>query len=235
MLEVRKSSERGYADHGWLQTYHSFSFADYYDPQHMGVSSLRVINEDLIQPGGGFPLHPHQNMEIITYLIDGEIEHQDTLGNRNRLKAGMVQVMTAGSGILHSEYNPSKNHPLKLLQIWIRPHTQGLKPGYRQRSFDHLDGLNLLVSPDGRQGSLPINQDALLYLLKSDQSQLHWPLSSGRQLYLQVIEGELEVNGTRISNGDGLRIRELRDLVVNNPSGQPVELLLFDLADDNSK
>ncbi|MEH6626534.1 MAG: pirin family protein [Motiliproteus sp.] len=228
MINVRHSQERGGSSMGWLQSQHSFSFADYYDPNFMGFSSLRVINDDWIAPATGFPLHPHRDMEIISYIIAGEIEHQDSMGNSNILRAGMVQTMSAGSGIVHSEMNPSATQPLQLLQIWIQPNQKGLTPSYQQQDFSHTEGLSLLVSPDGHDDSLPIHQDAYLYKLKT-RSEQSYSFKQQRQGYLQLVAGEIMVNGIPLQAGDGAAITDESHIQIEILNDSCVEALLFDL------
>ncbi len=209
MIEIRHSEARGYADHGWLQSRHTFSFADYYDPQHTGVSALRVINDDRVMPGKGFATHSHQNMEIISYVKKGTIEHKDSMGHVKRLAAGTFQLMRAGTGVTHSEYNPSSTETLEFLQIWIQPDEAGLKPAYQQKRFATRKGLQLIVSPDARDGSMLIHQDACLYQLRldTDQSTSFSP-DAGRTLYVHVVTGTLGVNGESLSEGDGATVKE---------------------------
>lgn len=232
MITVRKSAERGHFDHGWLDTYHTFSFADYHDPDHLHFRSLRVINEDRVAPGGGFGTHPHRDMEIITYLLSGALEHRDSMGNGEVLRTGEVQRMTAGTGILHSEFNPSSIEPVHLLQIWIMPDKKRLEPSYEQRAYppETLRGrLRLVASPDGRDESVLIHQDALLYasILESGEKLQH-SLQPGRFGWLQVARGELELNGTALQAGDGAAIGDETSLEI--AASAPAEFLLFDLA-----
>jgi len=228
MIEIRHSDERGQANHGWLQSRHSFSFAAYYDPEHMGVSALRVINDDMVIAGRGFATHSHQDMEIISYVKKGVIEHKDSMGNVERLPAGEFQLMSAGTGVTHSEYNPSTSESLEFLQIWIQPNVHGIEPGYQQKRFDPKKGLQLIASPDARDGSLLIHQDASLYqlLLKGDQSASH-RITSGRTVYVHVVSGTINVNGEKLSEGDGATIKDIdvADFVASEDS----EALVFDL------
>ncbi len=203
MITIRRAHERGHANHGWLDSHHTFSFADYYDPQHMGVSALRVINDDRVLPESGFDTHPHRNMEIISYVLEGAIEHKDTMGFHTQLKAGEVQVMSAGTGIYHSEFNATRDEPLHFLQIWIKPATAGIAPSYDQKDFSGAHGIKLIVSPDGRDGSLKIHQDACLYKVLLKQETSRTPLAAGRTYYLHVACGGLEFNGQRLAAGDG--------------------------------
>jgi len=231
MMQVRKSNERGGADHGWLKAKHSFSFADYYDPQNMGFRDLRVINEDQVAAGAGFPTHGHADMEIITYVVKGKLEHKDSMGNTAAVLPGEVQHMSAGTGVRHSEYNPSATEELKLLQIWIMPAKRGLKPSYGQKSFTkELDSgkLILTVSQDGRDGSIPINQDADLYAARPKKgNDLQFELRDGRYAWIQVVKGSLIVNGQSLSQGDAVAMTE-EPLLKISPQ-EDAEFLLFDL------
>ena len=228
MIEIRPSDARGPADHGWLQSRHSFSFGGYYDPKHMGVSALRVINDDKVAPGAGFAPHSHQDMEIISYVKHGTIEHKDSMGNVERLPAGEFQLMTAGSGVTHSEYNPSSSDRLEFLQIWIQPDVLGIDPGYQQKRFEPRAGLQLIVSPDGRDGSLSVHQDASLYqlLLEAGENATH-ALAPGRTAYLHLVSGNLKVNGENLAEGDGATIREVDTIEFEGLAAS--EALLFDL------
>ena len=228
MIRVRRSNERGFADHGWLKSRHTFSFADYYDPEHMGVSKLRVINDDHVIPGRGFATHSHQDMEIISYVKQGMIEHKDSMGNIEQLPAGEFQLMSAGTGVTHSEYNPSSTELLAFLQIWVEPDTLGIEPGYQQKHFGTKPGMQLIASPDGRDGSLRIQQDTCLYQLRLDkgESAFH-TLEPGRILYLHTVTGSVDVNGTQLNEGDGA---ELTDITAIDFSGRDTsEALVFDL------
>lgn len=231
MLTLRPAKERGHADHGWLDTYHSFSFADYYDPKHMGFSALRVINEDRVAPARGFGTHPHQDMEIVTIVLDGELEHRDSMGNTSRIRPGEVQRMTAGTGVRHSETNPSPDAPVHLLQIWIQPAERGLPPGYEQTAFppETLQGrLRLVASPDGREGSVTIHQDASLYLGRlGSGDRVAFAPRAGRRAYVQVAGGELRLNGQPLAAGDGVRVEDERELVFE--AAGDAQVLLFDL------
>ena len=228
MIEVRRSEERGAADHGWLQSRHTFSFARYYDPRHMGVSALRVINDDRVSAGQGFPAHSHEDMEIISYVKKGVIEHKDSMGNVEQLPAGEFQLMSAGTGVTHSEYNPSATESLEFLQIWIQPNVYGIEPGYQQKRFPARQGLQLVISPDGRDDSLRIHQDAFLYHLRLevDGSASH-ALGSGRTIYVHVVSGALNVNGERLAAGDGARISEADRVAF--VALEDSEALVFDL------
>ncbi len=228
MIKTRLSGDRGTANHGWLQSQHTFSFARYYDAEHMGVSQLRVINDDLVSPGSGFDTHSHQDMEIISYVKKGTIEHQDSMGNIEKLPAGEFQLMSAGTGITHSEYNPSNDEPLEFLQIWIQPNVLGIEPGYQQKHFDTKSGLQLIVSPDGRDGSLKIHQDACLYQLRLDAQQtISVPLETGRTAYVHVVVGDISVSGEKLSAGDGATVTQVDAIEFTANSNS--EVLLFDL------
>jgi redox-sensitive bicupin YhaK (pirin superfamily) len=233
MITIRPAAERGHANHGWLDTYHSFSFADYQDPRHMGFRALRVINDDRIAGGGGFGAHPHRDMEIITYMVEGQLEHQDNMGHGAVLKRGDVQHMTAGRGVIHSEFNHSETEPLRLLQIWIFPERRGLAPDYQDRNFDEqgkLNRLRLVASTDGRENSLIINQDVDLYDAElSRDVEIRHELRPGRHAWIQVIDGEVEVNGNSLSFGDGAAISDETAITLVGKSDK-VEFLLFDLA-----
>jgi len=226
MRNITRSDQRGHADHGWLQSYHSFSFADYYDPHKMGVSVLRVINDDRIMPGSGFGAHPHRDMEIITYMLDGQIEHRDSMGNRSVLKAGEVQVMSAGSGVMHSEYNPSQEQPLHLLQIWILPDRNGYPPRYQQRDFGHRHGLSLIVANDDA-AALPIRQDVRIYKIALEQGSLTLPQRSQRRYYLHLAQGEASIDGEPLQGGDAVEFYSEQALTLQTNAG--VEALLFEL------
>lgn len=228
MIEIRPSDSRGPADHGWLQSRHTFSFAGYYDPRHMGVSALRVINDDRVAPGAGFAPHSHQDMEIISYVKRGTIEHKDSMGNIEQLPAGEFQLMSAGTGVTHSEYNPSNTEPLEFLQIWIQPSELGIEPGYQQKRFPRETGLNLVISPDGRDGSLSIHQDASLYqLLLDDGDTAVLSPAPGRSTYVHVVAGEISVNGEALGEGDGARLADLDKIEFGGRTAG--EALVFDL------
>jgi quercetin 2,3-dioxygenase len=232
MLVLRKSSDRGHFNHGWLDTYHTFSFGDYYDPTHMGFRSLRVINEDRIAPGGGFGMHGHRDMEIVTCVLSGALEHKDSLGNGGVLRPGEFQHMTAGRGIRHSEFNPSPDEPTHLYQIWLLPRDPGLPPSYSQTAFDATGRTNrwqLVASPDGADGSLKIQQDAQIYLstLSEGQEQT-FDLANGRHAWLQILRGSVDTNGTLLSAGDALAASSEAQLLLHAKS--PSEVMLFDLA-----
>ncbi len=211
MIRLRKSAERGHFDHGWLDTRHTFSFSRYYDPRHMGFRALRVVNEDRVQPGQGFGTHGHQDMEIVTYVLSGALAHRDSLGTGSTLRPGELQRMTAGTGITHSEFNPSPTEPVHLYQIWLLPDREGLKPSYEQRAFpeeEQQNRLRLVASPDGSDGSLTIRQDARLFLatLDGDREVAH-EVASGRHGWVQVLRGGVSLNGLTLSAGDGAAVR----------------------------
>jgi hypothetical protein len=231
MIKVRKEAERGKADHGWLKTSHSFSFADYYDPEHMQFRSLRVINDDLIAARTGFPKHPHDNMEIITYVMEGELQHEDSIGNRAVIKPGEIQVMHAGTGIYHSEKNPSSD-TTHLLQIWIVPDKRGHEPGYEQGitlNGAHQNRLTLIVSGDGREESSKIHQDADLNVGRFDAGKtLDFPMRKNRHVWIQMTRGAISLNGNDLIAGDGAAITEETSLEIESTAES--EFLLFDLA-----
>jgi redox-sensitive bicupin YhaK (pirin superfamily) len=232
MLTLRKNTDRGHANHGWLDTWHTFSFAGYHDPQHMGFSDLRVINDDRVQPGQGFGTHGHRDMEIITYVLDGALEHKDSMGNGSVIRPGNVQRMSAGTGVRHSEFNASKTDPVHLLQIWIEPNVTGVAPGYEEKIFTDAEKrghLRLIASPDGRDGSVTIHQDARVYaaLLNGTDSTTH-ALAAGRKAYVHVARGSVTVNGQLLSGGDGARITQESNIVIRDADN--AEVLLFDLA-----
>jgi len=232
MLTLRKSSDRGFADHGWLRSFHSFSFADYHDPRHMGFGNLRVINEDRIAPGGGFGTHGHRDMEIISYVLDGALAHKDNMGNGTAIVPGDVQRMSAGRGVLHSEFNHAPGAATHFLQIWLLPDAQGIEPGYEQRHFDAPDKrgrLRLVASPDGRDGSVRVHADASLYAgLFDGDEQAELALSPSRKGYVHVARGEVEVNGQRLAAGDALLLSD--EPRVRIAQGHAAEVLVFDLA-----
>jgi len=232
MITVRPSSERGHFDHGWLNTYHTFSFASYYDPEHMGFRSLRVINEDWVHAGNGFGTHPHRDMEIITYVLEGALAHQDSMGTSSAIRPGEVQRMSAGSGVTHSEYNHSQSEAVHLLQIWIMPDKKGVKPSYEQTAFpdeEKRGRLRLVASRDGREGSVTINQDAELYatLLEPGETVTH-ALAAGRYGWAQVVRGGITLNGQPLQAGDGAAISDEERLELTGT--ESAEVLLFDLA-----
>lgn len=230
-MKIRKANERGDASFGWLKSKHTFSFGHYFDPAHMGFGPLRVINEDRVKPGAGFDTHGHRDMEIISYVIDGALEHKDSLGTGSVIVPGDVQRMTAGSGIRHSEYNHSREEPVHFLQIWIEPAEQGLTPSYEQKAFaaEELDGrLRLVGSTDGRDGSIVIHQDVNLYAAKLDGSEpLELPIASGRIAWVQVVRGNLKVNGEALETGDGAALKDIDRLHFSD--GEAAEILVFDM------
>jgi redox-sensitive bicupin YhaK (pirin superfamily) len=232
MIQTRRSEERGHANHGWLDSYHTFSFADYQDPKHMGFRSLRVINEDVIAGGGGFGMHPHRDMEIVTFVLSGALRHEDSMGNSAVMKAGDVQRISAGTGILHSEHNASPVDPVHLLQIWILPNRRGVTPRYAElpasgRGSAGMPGL--LVSPDGVAGSLPIHSDTFLHLLAlAAGERRRVSLEPGRHAWIQVASGGIRVNGLDLKSGDGAAVSGEKDLEFESSSDSRV--LVFDLA-----
>ena len=228
MIAIRKSHDRGHFNFGWLDTYHSFSFGDYHDSKHMGFRTLRVINEDVIEPGQGFPLHGHRDMEIITYILKGELEHRDSLGNIGKIQTGEFQTMTAGTGIRHSEYNASQKQSCHLLQIWIQPEKSDLKPGYEQKIFEESEqSLQLLASPD-LKGGLLINQDIKLYLGRMKETEKQsLVFSTNRHAWIQIIRGSLFVNGLQLESGDGAAISSESQLLFESVTS--CEFLVFDL------
>jgi redox-sensitive bicupin YhaK (pirin superfamily) len=230
MMKIRKAGERGHAEHGWLDTYHTFSFADYYDPQWMGFRTLRVINDDRVMPGMGFGTHPHRDMEIITYILSGSLEHKDSMGNGRVIRTGEVQYMAAGSGVQHSEFNPSPDEAVHLLQIWIQPDAKDVKPRYAEKSLkDAVPGtLHLFTSKTGRDGSIAIHQDADLWLAKLDAgNRVTHKLASGRHAWVHVAEGEMSLNGKTLSGGDAAAVNEESKLELS--ATKPAQVLLFDL------
>jgi len=231
MITIRKGVDRGHANHGWLQSHHTFSFADYHHPDHMGYRALRVINEDKIAPSAGFPPHSHRDMEIITYVLEGGVAHQDSTGGGGVIRPGEVQYMGAGTGVTHSEYNASKTEPLHLYQIWLLPNAKNLKPGYAQKAFGaERDGvLRLVASRDGREGSLKINQDVSLYASILDEgAEVEHRFAKGRYGWLQVARGGLEVGGAMMQAGDGAKI-DAESVLHLKALAPRTELLLFDL------
>jgi len=230
MINILKSNERGHASHGWLDSYHSFSFADYYNPEHMGYQSLRVINDDLVMPGMGFGTHPHRDMEIITYILSGQLEHKDSMGNGRVIKTGDVQYMAAGSGVRHSEFNPSNEEAVHLLQIWIQPDAKGVTPRYAEKSLRTVPTgkLNLVTSKTGRDNSIAIHQDADLWIAKLEAGQkVSHTLAQQRHVWLHVAEGEVVVNGKTLAVGDAAAVEKETELQVS--ANKPSQVLLFDL------
>ncbi len=229
MFEIIRSTERGRAHFGWLKSQHTFSFGDYYNPKQMGFSELRVINDDEVSAGAGFPTHSHKNMEIISYVLEGKIAHKDSAGNEEILPAGEFQLMSAGSGISHSEYNASTTERLKFLQIWIQPNQLNGAPGYQQKDFGQVPGLTEVITPDGRNGTLSIRQDASLsqlILLATDQQVM--PVKPGRAYYLHLINGELSIAGQKLNPGDGIKLTQFTELTAK-AGAEPVRALWFDL------
>ncbi|MGY5749341.1 pirin family protein [Vibrio antiquarius] len=230
MITVRHSQDRGRANFGWLDSKHTFSFGNYYDARHMGFSALRVINDDLVKPGAGFDTHGHRDMEIISYVLSGTIEHKDSEGNVQTLPAGEYQLMSAGKGIYHSEYNASQSETLKFLQIWIQPNSFGNKPDYQQKDFGKKVGLTTIVTPDGAEGTLRIKQDAKLHqLILEPNTNLVYPVEQGRNVYVHQIEGALKVDSTTLEAGDGAKVDGQSQVIFNNVSSMPVSALVFDL------
>jgi quercetin 2,3-dioxygenase len=231
MIELRKATDRGHANHGWLDSFHSFSFADYYDPAHMGFGPLRVINEDRVQPGMGFGTHGHRDMEIVSYVLEGQLEHKDSMGTGSIIAPGDVQRMSAGRGVTHSEYNPSRTEGVHFLQIWIQPTVTGIKPSYEQKHIGaeaKRGRLKLIASPDGADGSVTIHQDARVFsaLLNGAEAVTH-VLAAGRRAYVHVARGSVHVNGTALAAGDAAKIAVETSLALDH--GRDAEVLLFDL------
>ena len=232
MLAIRRSQERGHANHGWLDTHYTFSFSDYYDPEHVHFRTLRVINDDRVAGGGGFPMHPHRDMEIVTYVLEGGLEHRDSMGNGSVIRPGDVQRMSAGTGVTHSEFNASKTEPVHLLQIWMFPERKGIKPSYEQKMFSEADKrgrLRLVASPDGRDGSVTIHQDNEMYatVLRKGETVRH-ELKPERHAWVQVARGSVKLNGQELAEGDGAAISE--EKAIELAGVKDAELLLFDLA-----
>jgi quercetin 2,3-dioxygenase len=232
MITIRRAEDRGHADHGWLNTYHTFSFAGYYDRAHMGFRGLRVINEDRVQPGQGFGTHPHRDMEIISYVLEGGLQHRDSMGNGSIIRPGEVQRMSAGTGVTHSEFNASDSQVVHFLQIWLLPAERGIEPGYEQKGFlpAELDGrLRLVASPDGRDGSVVIHADASLYAGRFEAGvRGELPLPAGRSAWVQVARGLARINGHDLTAGDGAALSEVASVEVEGVSG--AEVLVFNLA-----
>jgi quercetin 2,3-dioxygenase len=229
MITIRRAEDRGHADHGWLDTHHTFSFADYYDPNFMGFRALRVINEDRVKPGVGFGTHAHRDMEIISYVLEGTLAHRDSMGTGSQITPGEVQRMSAGSGVTHSELNPSNDEGVHFLQIWIMPAERGIKPSYEQKKFEDDDRrgtLKLVASPDGSEGSVTIHQDVRLYSTLLDGATVTHPFGPDRYGWLQVTRGEVEVNGQQLKAGDGASISGESSVTI---AGRGAEVLLFDL------
>lgn len=237
MIELRHANDRGRADFGWLKSAHTFSFGSYYDPKHMGFSALRVINDDKVAPSAGFDTHGHKDMEIISFVTHGVIEHKDSMGHVQSLPKGEFQLMSAGKGVLHSEYNGSDKDELRFLQIWIEPNEKGGAPGYQQKEFGRKQGITPIISPDGRNNTLKIKQDALLnQLVLAPETSEQYSVYSSRNLYIHVVDGTLNLTATNekepsvIANqGDGIKISDIEQVKFNNNSGQEVTALIFDL------
>lgn len=232
MITIRKSGDRGHANHGWLDSYHTFSFANYYDPAHMQFRSLRVINEDRIAPSGGFPTHPHRDMEIVTYVISGALAHKDSLGNTEIIGKHGVQRFSAGTGIAHSEFNPSRTEPTHILQIWLLPEQQGLTPSYEQKVFapeEHQGDWVKLASRDAADGAVKIHQDAAIFatLLKPGEPQIY-ALNRDRHAWIQIVSGDVSVNGHLLSAGDAVAVSD--ETLLKLEANHPAEVVLFDLA-----
>ena len=232
MIEIRRSTERGHARHGWLDSFHSFSFADYHDPAHMGFGPLRVINEDRVQPGQGFGTHGHRDMEIISYVLDGGLAHQDSMGNGSVIRPGDVQRMSAGTGVVHSEYNASDKDAVHFLQIWIEPSVRGIAPSYEEKRFDDASRRGqwrLIASADGRDGSVRIHQDASVFVAHVDAADaaIAHAIGAGRRAYIHVIRGEARVNGERLAAGDALKLEDEAEVRVDE--ARAADVLLFDL------
>jgi redox-sensitive bicupin YhaK (pirin superfamily) len=231
MNAIRRSNERGYADHGWLKSFHTFSFADYFDPEHVEFGPLRVINEDRVQPGMGFGTHGHRDMEIISYVLAGELAHKDSMGNGSTIRPGDVQRMSAGTGVRHSEFNPSASEPVHFLQIWIQPNETGIEPSYEEQRFSATQKrgrLRLIASPDRSEGSVLIHQDARVYAgLFNGAEAASLDVAPGRRLYIHIARGEVKVNGVALSAGDAIRYTDATALRIDN--GRESEVIVFDL------
>lgn len=231
MIRVRKAGERGHADHGWLDTYHTFSFAGYQDPEHVHFRTLRVMNEDVVQPGQGFGTHPHRDMEIVTYVLEGALEHKDSMGNGEVLRAGEFQRMSAGTGITHSEFNPSATEPVHLYQIWLFPESKGIEPSYEQKQFpvsEQQNQLRLVASPEAEAGSLRIHQDARVYLSQIEAEQtVTYELTERRHAWLQVLRGSVLLNDVALDVSDGAAVSDTRNLKIQATAD--AEIMLFDL------
>lgn len=232
MYQLRKASERGHANYGWLDTYHTFSFSSYYDPQHMRFRNLRVMNEDFVAPGQGFGTHPHNDMEIVTYVLQGALEHRDSMGNGEVLRPGEFQRMSAGTGITHSEFNPSAAEPTHLYQIWLLPERKGIEPSYEQKKFDlgeRMNRLRLVASPNGEDGSLTIHTQAKIYLSTvQSQKSVHLPIPSDKHIWLQQLSGTGVVQGHSLAAGDGLTISD--EALMEYQATSESEILVFELA-----
>jgi quercetin 2,3-dioxygenase len=236
MNEVRRSHERGYADHGWLKSFHTFSFADYFDPKHVEFGPLRVINEDRVEAGAGFGTHSHRDMEIISYVLAGELAHKDSMGNGSTIRPGDVQRMSAGSGVRHSEFNPSSKESVHFLQIWIQPNQQGIEPSYEEKSFsvqEKRGKLRMIASPDKENGSVLIHQDARVYAgLIDGQESAQLTVKPGRRIYVHLARGGVTANGTSLNAGDALQLTEATELLLGD--GHQAEVLVFDLPGSNN-
>jgi quercetin 2,3-dioxygenase len=236
MNDIRRSSERGFADHGWLKSFHTFSFADYFDPEHVEFGPLRVINEDRVEAGAGFGTHGHRDMEIISYVLEGELAHKDSMGNGSIIRPGDVQRMSAGTGVRHSEFNPSPKEPVHFLQIWIQPAVSNIEPSYEEKRFaaeEKRGRLRLIVSPDRAEGSLLIHQDAKVYAgLFTGNERTEFKTARGRRIYLHVARGAVKANGTALEAGDALRITDGAALRLSD--AQDAEVLVFDLPGENA-
>ena len=231
MMKIRRANERGHAEHGWLDTYHTFSFADYHDPDWMGFRSLRVINDDLVLPGRGFGMHPHRDMEIITYVLSGRLEHKDSMGNGRVIKPGDIQYMSAGSGVMHSEFNPSQDEAVRLLQIWILPDRKGVTPRYAEKALAGAPTgkLHLVASKSGRDGSIAIHQDADLLVARLGEGQgVTRSLANGRAAWVHVATGEVTINGSKLSGGDAVAVDG--ETALELKASKDSQVLLFDLA-----
>jgi redox-sensitive bicupin YhaK (pirin superfamily) len=232
MIDVRRANERGLTRTDWLDSRHTFSFGDYRDPQHMGFGALRVINEDRVRPGAGFPTHGHRDMEIVTWVLSGALQHRDSLGTGSVIRPGEIQRMSAGAGIQHSEFNASQDEPVHFLQIWIQPNRTGLAPGYEQRAIPaaELDGrLRVIAAPDGRDGAVRVHQDARILAARlTPGAEVRHALAPGRGAWVQIARGAAELAGEKLAAGDGAAVRDERELALR--AGEPTELLLFDLA-----
>ncbi|EGA67949.1 pirin-related protein [Vibrio sinaloensis DSM 21326] len=230
MITLRHSEDRGRANFGWLDSKHTFSFGNYYDAQHMGFSALRVINDDIVQPGAGFDTHGHRDMEIISYVLEGTIEHKDSEGNVQTLPAGEFQLMSAGKGIYHSEYNGSDSENLRFLQIWIQPNTFGQQPGYQQKDFGHQPGLTTIATPSGENGTLHIKQDATLHQLILEPNQsIELNIPTERKLYVQQVKNTAQIDGIQIQPGDGAKIEAVTKIKFHNPTNAISTSLVFEL------
>ena len=231
MIQVRRADDRGYADHGWLRSYHSFSFADYFDPEHVEFGPLRVINEDRVVPGAGFSTHGHRDMEILSYVLDGALAHKDSTGTSSVIRPGDVQRMSAGRGVLHSEFNGSQSEPVHFLQIWIQPNVRGIDPGYEQKHYPDAEKrgrLRLVASPDGADGSVHIQQDARVYAGRFDgDERANLPLSPQRRAYVHVARGRVRVNGESLAAGDAVKLTDVDGVAIAD--GADAEVLVFDL------